>query len=83
MGLRRAGFEKDVIKEIKWAFKLIYRSNLNTNQAIEKIMKQRCGKEVMQFVEFIKSSKRGICKYIYSRDDRVFFKENNGERGGE
>ncbi len=72
VGLRRAGFKNSVIKEIKEAFTLIYRSNLNASQAIDKILKEhKPGKEIMHLIEFIKKSKRGICKYRW--DDKEFF----------
>jgi len=63
IGLRRAGFTQEVIKEIKEAFRLIYRSDLNTNQALEKIIELVPGKEVMHLVDFIRASKRGICTH--------------------
>ncbi|MFC1576700.1 acyl-[acyl-carrier-protein]--UDP-N-acetylglucosamine O-acyltransferase, partial [Candidatus Omnitrophota bacterium] len=66
VGLRRAGFKADVVKEIKEAFKLIYLSDLNTKQAVEKILERKPGKEVLELVEFIKSSKRGICSYAFT-----------------
>ena len=73
IGLRRAGFKRDVIKEIKEAFKLIYKSDLNTKQAIEKIVERKPGKEVKYLVEFIKNSKRGICRYRYTPEDKEYF----------
>ena len=63
VGLRRAGFTKEVIKELRGVFRLIYRSGLNTTQAIEKILELDPGKEARYLVDFIKNSKRGICKY--------------------
>ena len=61
IGLRRAGFSRDIIKEIREAFKLIYRSNLNTKQAMAKILELNPGKEILHMVDFIRGSKRGIC----------------------
>ncbi|UCD55795.1 MAG: acyl-ACP--UDP-N-acetylglucosamine O-acyltransferase [Candidatus Omnitrophota bacterium] len=66
IGLRRAGYGRNAINEIKQAFKLIYRCGLNTNQAVEKILEDNPGKEVKHLVEFIKDSKRGICKYRFT-----------------
>lgn len=63
VGLRRAGFKKEVMKELREAFRLMYRSGLNTSQAVEKILKLNPGKEVLYLVDFIKKSKRGISKY--------------------
>ena len=70
IGLRRAGFNKNAIKEIREAFRLLYRSNLNTAQALEKILELKPGKETMYLVEFIKSSKRGIGKSVFRKENK-------------
>ena len=66
IGLRRAKFPRETIHKITDAFKLLYRTELNTAQAIEEIKKLGPSKELDYLVEFIQSSKRGICKYKYS-----------------
>lgn len=71
VGLRRAKISRDVIKNIAEAYKFIFTSDLNTAQAIEQIGKLSPSKELDNLVEFIKTSKRGICKYKYS--DTEFF----------
>jgi len=74
IGLKRAGFTSKAINEIREAFKLIYKSGLNTNQAIEKILEGNPGREVKHLVEFIKNSKRGICKkYGRMPEDEEYF----------
>lgn len=73
IGLRRAGFGRGAIDKIREAFKFIYRSGLNTRQAVEKIMECNPAEEVRHLVEFIKNSKRGICKYRYTPDDKEYF----------
>jgi len=78
IGLRRAGLKHGVINEIKNAFKLIYKSGLNTKQAIGEIEKKKPGEEVGYLVEFIKNSKRGICKYKWDSDDKDFFGQEKG-----
>ena len=69
VGLRRAKFPRETIHKITDAFKLLYRSDLNTTQAIEEIKKLGPSKELDYLVEFIQGSKRGICKYKYSDTD--------------
>lgn len=69
VGLRRLKFSRDTINRIKEAYKLLFMSNLNTAQAIEGIQKLGPCKELDHMVEFIKGSKRGICKYKYSDDE--------------
>jgi len=62
VGLRRGKFARDVIHNIMKAFKLLYHSGLNTSQAVEEIRKLGPSKELDHLIEFISSSKRGICK---------------------
>jgi UDP-N-acetylglucosamine acyltransferase len=69
IGLRRAKFPKEIINKIQEAFKLLYHSDLNTAQAIEEIKKRGPSKELDHLIEFIQSSRRGICKYKYSDTD--------------
>ncbi len=72
VGLRRAGFPKEVIASIKEAFRLIYRSDLNITQALEAIEKlSPSSKELQRLVTFIKESKRGICDTKYT--DEMFY----------
>lgn len=61
VGLRRAGFSAPARNEIKQAFKLLYRSGLNTSQALEEIKKSFSSPEIDELVKFIENSKRGIC----------------------
>jgi UDP-N-acetylglucosamine acyltransferase len=66
VGLRRAKFSRDTINKITEAFKLLYRSDLNTTQAVESIKKLLPSPELERMISFIQGSKRGICKYKYS-----------------
>lgn len=69
VGLRRAKFPRETIHKIQEAFKFLFHSDLNTAQAIEEIKKMGPSKELEHLIEFISSSKRGICKYKYSDTD--------------
>lgn len=60
VGMRRAGIGPEVRREIKEAYKLLYRSGLNVSQALESIKKTLKSQEVAHMVEFIEASKRGI-----------------------
>ncbi|NQU95565.1 MAG: acyl-ACP--UDP-N-acetylglucosamine O-acyltransferase [Candidatus Omnitrophica bacterium] len=62
VGLKRAGFGRTAISEIRAVFKVLYKSGLNTTQALEEMSKQSYGAEVKYLIEFIKNSKRGISK---------------------
>lgn len=63
IGLRRNKFPAKVRKKLKQAYKIFYKSNLNTRQALEKIKNDmEMSKEIQHFVDFIASSKRGVAK---------------------
>ncbi len=63
VGLRRNGISPEVRLQLKRAFKILYRSNLNVTQAIE-VMEQEleAGPEIEHLIRFIRSAERGICR---------------------
>jgi len=62
VGLRRAKVPRTSIEGIRQAFKLIYASDLNTAQAMEEVKKLASSKELNNIIDFVATSKRGICK---------------------
>src|SRR5437588_6509383 len=63
IGLERAGCAPESVKAIKEAFRLIYRSKLNTRQAIEAVRNQlEPRQEITQLIEFVEKSTRGIIR---------------------
>ena len=61
LGLRRRKFSSDERENIKKAYKLIYNSNFNVSQAIEKIENSfNLDNNIKDIVNFIKSSTRGL-----------------------
>jgi UDP-N-acetylglucosamine acyltransferase len=63
VGLERKKFSPESVKCIKEAFRLIYRSKFNTQQALEAIRKDLPqNKEIAELVEFIETSERGIIR---------------------
>ena len=61
VGMRRAGFSGAERDEIKRAFKLLYRSGLNTKQALEKAAETDFGPVGREFFEFVANAgKRGF-----------------------
>lgn len=62
IGLKRNGVPEDARANIKKAFKIICRSNLNTSQALERLRAEfdSCA-EIDHLIEFIEKSSRGIC----------------------
>ena len=69
VGLRRAGFSRETIKEINEAYSIFFRSELTTEEALKKIRETLRSPEAEEFASFIGSSKRGICKYRYTREE--------------
>ena len=64
LGLRRAGFSPADRDEIKRAFKLLYKSGLNTKQALEKAAETEFGPVGREFFTFVaEAGKRGIVSY--------------------
>lgn len=62
MGLRRAGYCAKVRRELKVAYRTLYRSGLNVSQALATIQRQpRLSAPVEHVVRFVQHSKRGIC----------------------
>lgn len=63
VGLRRQGYSNDDIGLLKRAFRILFRSKLNTAQAVDELQNGfPQTPEIKHLVEFIQSSKRGINK---------------------
>jgi len=62
VGLKRAGFDDQRIRGIREVFGVLFRKGRNLSLAIEEIEKDgRATRDVLALLEFIKSSKRGVC----------------------
>lgn len=62
VGLKRAGFTLDEIRKLKEAYRLLYRSNLKQEDALKRIDTEIDSPHARHFVQFIRSSERGICR---------------------
>ena len=61
IGLRRRGFSSEQILALKKAYRLLYRSELNTTQAIRRIKEEmEITTEIQNVLDFINKSERGI-----------------------
>jgi UDP-N-acetylglucosamine acyltransferase len=60
VGLRRANFSEETIRDLNAAYRTVYRKRLNTSQALDELRSQDLASEVRRFVEFIGESQRGI-----------------------
>ncbi|MBI5600265.1 MAG: acyl-ACP--UDP-N-acetylglucosamine O-acyltransferase [Gemmatimonadetes bacterium] len=61
IGLQRNGFSPETILELKKAYRMFFRSELNIAQALELARKELAmGPEVQAFVDFVEDSQRGV-----------------------
>jgi UDP-N-acetylglucosamine acyltransferase len=61
VGLRRRGFKRETISQIREAYRLIFKSDLNVSQAVERLEdREDLTPEVQHMIAFIRSSERGI-----------------------
>ena len=63
IGLQRRGFSPETLKELKRAYRIIYRYNLTVEKALDKIISDvKQINEVKELIRFIKSCERGIIR---------------------
>ena len=61
VGLQRRGFKEETVRELKRAYRLVFRSELNVSQAMERARAELAPvAEVEHFLRFIEESQRGI-----------------------
>jgi len=61
VGLQRNNFDPDVIRELKRAYRLFFRSELNVSQALERAQSElSMTPEVKHFLGFVDNSQRGV-----------------------
>jgi UDP-N-acetylglucosamine acyltransferase len=61
VGLQRSGMEDDTIRELKRAYRLLFRSEMNVTQAIERAQTElEPLPEVKELIRFVEASERGV-----------------------
>ncbi|HEY6089407.1 MAG TPA: acyl-ACP--UDP-N-acetylglucosamine O-acyltransferase [Gemmatimonadaceae bacterium] len=61
IGLQRSGMEEGTIRELKRAYRLLFRSDLNVSQAIERAQTElEPLPEVQELIRFVEASERGV-----------------------
>ncbi len=64
IGLRRRGFTKEQITLIEKAYRILFRSKLSLSDAIKKVGDELPpDPNVRHLIEFIQTSKRGVCRF--------------------
>jgi len=61
VGMKRAGFSKETIREIRDVYKLLYLSGDTRAESLQKIRERYNSDEIKHLISFIETSKRGIC----------------------
>jgi UDP-N-acetylglucosamine acyltransferase len=62
VGLKRAGFDDRRIREIRETFRILFRKGRNLSLAIKEInSRENINGDVLALLDFIRSSKRGVC----------------------
>ncbi len=63
VGMERHQFAPETVKQIKEAYRIIYRAKLNVSQAVERIRSELTSTpEIEQLMEFLQTSQRGIVR---------------------
>jgi UDP-N-acetylglucosamine acyltransferase len=63
VGLERRGFNRDQMKALQHAYRLLLAAKLNTSQAIQRLREEGlASNEVAYLIEFIERSQRGVLK---------------------
>jgi len=81
VGLRRAKVTPQALKQIREAYRLLYRAGLNTTQALNSIRALKdLTPEVQHLVEFVQKSERGICRHhLKSPTETLLDLDTDGE----
>lgn len=69
VGLKRAGFSLSQIRQLKSAYRLLFRAGLKLEDALDRIHADVSTEQTEHLIEFIRSSKRGICREGKSREE--------------
>jgi UDP-N-acetylglucosamine acyltransferase len=59
--MRRAGLSPTDRAQVQRAFRILYRSQLNVSQALDRMRQEFTGGPALEIVNFVAGSRRGIC----------------------
>ena len=63
VGLKRQGFDDSTIRNLKQAYKILFRSKLTLKKALDKVKHElKQSKEIRHLIKFLQQNKRGICR---------------------
>lgn len=61
-GMRRRGYDVELIRTLRQSYKIIYRQGLRTSEAIERLESMSAGNELSLLIDSLKVSTRGITR---------------------
>jgi UDP-N-acetylglucosamine acyltransferase len=63
IGLKRRGISAEVVRNLKRAYRIVFKSGLKVADAVDRARREiPASREVDQFLSFIQSSERGVCR---------------------
>lgn len=63
VGMARAGISEEVRRELKKAFRILYRSGLSLSEAVTRMEEQlNSSEELDHFIRFLRNAERGVCR---------------------
>jgi len=68
VGMKRAGFSLEQMSRLKKAYRVLYRSGVKLDAALEKIETELPDENTLHLVQFIRTSHRGICRESTPRE---------------
>jgi UDP-N-acetylglucosamine acyltransferase len=61
VGLRRSGASPDMIEDVRWVYRVLYRQGLSLSSALQALRERSDRPVIAEYVTFLEESKRGIC----------------------
>lgn len=61
VGLRRSGQPRDVIDNVRWTYRVLYREDRTLASALTELRTRADRPMIAEYIEFIETSKRGMC----------------------
>jgi UDP-N-acetylglucosamine acyltransferase len=62
VGMKRAGFTLAQVSQLKKAYRVLYRSGLKLEDALNRIESELADENTLHLVRFVRNSQRGICR---------------------
>lgn len=64
IGMKRNGFSRDEIEDVRWVHRILCRSGLPQKKAVERLAERGDHAIVQRYIEFAEASDRGLCMAV-------------------